>query len=84
IVWNGPLGVFEIDQFAQGTRVMAEAIARSDAFSIVGGGDSLAALDKFQLGEQMSYLSTGGGAFLEFLEGRVLPAVAALQDNQKH
>ncbi|MDH3646329.1 MAG: phosphoglycerate kinase [Gammaproteobacteria bacterium] len=80
IVWNGPLGVFEIDQFGAGTRTLAEAIARSDAFSIVGGGDSLAALDKYGLGERMSYLSTGGGAFLEFLEGKTLPAVAALEE----
>ncbi|NND61106.1 MAG: phosphoglycerate kinase [Gammaproteobacteria bacterium] len=80
IVWNGPVGVFEFDAFADGTRAMAEAIAASDAFSVVGGGDSLAALDKFGLSEQMSYLSTGGGAFLEFIEGKTLPAVAILNE----
>ena len=79
IVWNGPVGVFEFDQFGDGTRKLAEAIAESDAFSVVGGGDSLAALDKYGLASQMSYLSTGGGAFLEFIEGKTLPAVAALQ-----
>lgn len=78
IVWNGPVGVFEFDQFGDGTRKLAEAIAQSDAFSVVGGGDSLAALDKYGLADQMSYLSTGGGAFLEFIEGKTLPAVAAL------
>ncbi len=79
IVWNGPLGVFEFDQFGNGTKALAEAIAGSEAFSVVGGGDSLAALDKYGLGERMSYLSTGGGAFLEFIEGKTLPAVAALE-----
>jgi phosphoglycerate kinase len=80
IVWNGPVGVFEIDQFAAGTRALAEAAASSDAFSIAGGGDTLAALEKFGLSDQVSYISTGGGAFLEFLEGRTLPAVAVLEE----
>ena len=79
IVWNGPVGVFEFDQFAEGTRAVAEAVAASGAFSIIGGGDTIAALDKFSVRERVSYVSTGGGAFLEFLEGRTLPAVAALQ-----
>jgi phosphoglycerate kinase len=79
IVWNGPMGVFEYEQFAEGTRAIAQAIARSKAFSIAGGGDTLAAITKFGIAEQVSYISTGGGAFLEFLEGRPLPAVAALQ-----
>ncbi len=78
VIWNGPVGVFEFDQFGDGTKALAEAIAASDAFSLVGGGDSLAALDKYGLGERMSYLSTGGGAFLEFVEGKTLPAVAIL------
>jgi phosphoglycerate kinase len=78
IVWNGPLGVFEFDAFAEGTRVVAQAIARSRGFSIAGGGDTLAALDRFGVGDDISYISTGGGAFLEFLEGKTLPAVAAL------
>lgn len=78
IVWNGPVGVFEIDQFAEGTKAVAEAIAASPAFSIAGGGDTLAAIDKFGISEQISYTSTGGGAFLEFLEGKELPAVAIL------
>ena len=80
IVWNGPVGVFEHEQFAQGTRVLAEAIAESSAFSIAGGGDTLAAVDKFGISEQVSYISTGGGAFLEFLEGKTLPAVAVLEE----
>lgn len=79
IVWNGPLGVFEFDQFGHGTLTLAQAIADSSAFSLVGGGDSLAALDKYALADRMSYLSTGGGAFLEFIEGKTLPAVAALE-----
>jgi len=79
IVWNGPVGVFEFDQFAEGTRAVAEAVAASGAFSIIGGGDTIAALDKFGVRERVSYVSTGGGAFLEFLEGRTLPAVAALE-----
>ncbi len=79
IVWNGPLGVFEFDQFGEGTRVVGEAIAESSAFSIAGGGDTLAAVDKYGLSERISYISTGGGAFLEFLEGKRLPAVAILE-----
>ena len=79
IVWNGPVGVFEIDQFAEGTRAVAEAVVASGAFSIIGGGDTIAALAKFGVTERVSYISTGGGAFLEFLEGRKLPAVAALE-----
>ncbi len=79
IVWNGPVGVFEIDQFGEGTRTLANAIAESSAFSIAGGGDTLAALEKYKLAAQISYISTGGGAFLEFLEGKTLPAVAVLQ-----
>ncbi|MFJ1301016.1 phosphoglycerate kinase [Pseudomonadota bacterium AL_CKDN230030165-1A_HGKHYDSX7] len=78
IVWNGPVGVFEFDQFANGTKVVAEAIAESPAFSIAGGGDTLAAIAKYNIGEQVGYISTGGGAFLEFLEGKSLPAVAVL------
>ena len=79
IVWNGPLGVFENPEFAAGTRRVAEAIAASNAFSIAGGGDTLAAIEQFGVGEQISYISTGGGAFLEFLEGKKLPAVATLE-----
>ena len=80
IVWNGPVGVFEIDAFGGGTRRIAEAVAASDAFSIAGGGDTLAAIDKYGVADRVSYVSTGGGAFLEFLEGRTLPAVAVLQE----
>lgn len=83
IIWNGPVGVFEFDQFAEGTKILAQAIAASDGFSIAGGGDTLAAVDKYQLGEQISYISTGGGAFLEFVEGKKLPAVAALEEKNK-
>lgn len=79
IVWNGPVGVFEDSRFVAGTRALAEAVAASPAFSIAGGGDTLAALDAFGLTDRVSYVSTGGGAFLEFLEGRELPAVAALK-----
>lgn len=78
IIWNGPAGVFEFDAFAQGTRVLADAIAASSAFSIAGGGDTLAAIEKFSVADGISYISTGGGAFLEFVEGKTLPAVAAL------
>jgi len=80
IVWNGPVGVFEFDQFGEGTRTLAQAIARSPAFSIAGGGDTLAAIAKFGLENRISYISTGGGAFLEFLEGKKLPAVAVLEE----
>lgn len=80
IIWNGPVGVFEFPQFAYGTRALAIAIAESDAFSIAGGGDTLAAVDLYDLNQQISYVSTGGGAFLECLEGRTLPAVAVLQE----
>jgi phosphoglycerate kinase len=79
IVWNGPVGVFEFDQFGEGTRVLAQAIARSKAFSLAGGGDTLAAIEKYKVEADISYISTGGGAFLEFLEGKTLPAVAALE-----
>ena len=79
IVWNGPVGVFEVDAFAKGTRAVGQAIAESKAFSIAGGGDTLAAIAKFGLENRISYISTGGGAFLEFLEGKTLPAVAALE-----
>jgi phosphoglycerate kinase len=79
IVWNGPVGVFEFDQFAEGTRSLARSIAASAAFSIAGGGDTLAAVDKYGIADQISYISTGGGAFLEFLEGKQLPAVAMLE-----
>ena len=79
IVWNGPVGVFEFDQFGEGTRAVAHAVAESKAFSIAGGGDTLAALDKYAVAERISYISTGGGAFLEFLEGKTLPAVAVLE-----
>lgn len=83
IVWNGPVGVFEFDQFGEGTRALAHAIADSDAYSIAGGGDTLAAIDKYGVSERISYISTGGGAFLEFLEGKVLPAVAILEERAK-
>ena len=79
ILWNGPVGVFEFDQFGQGTEILARAIADSPAFSIAGGGDTLAAVDKYGIADDISYISTGGGAFLEFLEGKKLPAVAMLE-----
>ena len=79
IIWNGPVGVFEFDRFGDGTRVLAEAIAASDAFSVAGGGDTLAAIDKYGVREGISYISTGGGAFLEFVEGKKLPAVEMLE-----
>ena len=79
VVWNGPVGVFEFDAFGKGTQVLAKAIADSAAFSIAGGGDTLAAVDKYGIAAKVSYISTGGGAFLEFLEGKTLPAVAALE-----
>ncbi len=79
VVWNGPVGVFEFDAFGKGTETLARAIAASNAFSIAGGGDTLAAVDKYGIADQVSYISTGGGAFLEFLEGKELPAVTALK-----
>ena len=79
IVWNGPVGVFEFDQFGEGTRVLSQAIAESGGFSIAGGGDTLAAVDKYGIADRVSYISTGGGAFLEFLEGKTLPACAMLE-----
>lgn len=78
LLWNGPVGVFEFDQFGEGTRILAQAVAQSSAFSIAGGGDTLAAIDKYQIRDSVSYISTGGGAFLEFVRGRTLPAVAML------
>ncbi len=83
ILWNGPVGVFEFDQFGNGTKVLAEAIAQSSAFSIAGGGDTLAAIDKYNVAQNISYISTGGGAFLEFVEGKVLPAVEILEQRVK-
>ncbi|WP_101675748.1 phosphoglycerate kinase [Alloalcanivorax mobilis] len=83
IIWNGPLGVFEFDQFGEGTKELAEAIADSEAFSIAGGGDTLAAVDKYGITDRVSYISTGGGAFLEFVEGKTLPAVAMLEQRAK-
>ncbi len=83
IVWNGPVGVFEIEQFSHGTQALATAIAQSNAFSIAGGGDTLAAIDKYGINDQVSYTSTGGGAFLEFLEGKELPAVAILKSRSQ-
>jgi phosphoglycerate kinase len=79
IVWNGPVGVFEVDQFGEGTRAIAEGVALSPAFSLAGGGDTLAAIEKYGVGPKISYISTGGGAFLEFMEGKTLPAVAMLE-----
>ena len=80
IVWNGPLGVFEFDQFSQGTEQLSTAIAKSDAYSIAGGGDTIAAISKFKIADDISYISTGGGAFLEFLEGKKLPAIELLEE----
>jgi phosphoglycerate kinase len=79
IIWNGPVGVFEFDQFGEGTKTLSLAIANSAGFSIAGGGDTLAAVDKYDIADKISYISTGGGAFLEFVEGKVLPAVAMLE-----
>jgi phosphoglycerate kinase len=83
ILWNGPVGVFEFAQFAGGTRALAEAIADSEAFSLAGGGDTLAAIDAFGIADRVSYISTGGGAFLEFVEGKTLPAVAMLKQRAR-
>jgi len=83
ILWNGPVGVFEMDAFAKGTEIISHAIAESSAFSIAGGGDTLAAVDKYNIADKVSYISTGGGAFLEFLEGKKLPAVAILEERAK-
>ena len=79
ILWNGPVGVFEFEAFSKGTQVISEAIARSPGFSLAGGGDTLAAIDQFGIAADVSYISTGGGAFLEYVEGKVLPAVAVLE-----
>jgi phosphoglycerate kinase len=79
IVWNGPVGVFEFDAFGEGTKTIAHAIARSKAYSIAGGGDTLAAVAKYGIADKISYISTGGGAFLEFLEGKKLPAIDMLE-----
>jgi len=84
IVWNGPVGVFEFDQFGNGTKALAEAIASSPAFSIAGGGDTLAAIAKYAITDKIDYISTGGGAFLEFLEGKILPAVDILEARANH
>lgn len=81
ILWNGPVGVFEVDKFGTGTQILSLAVKDSDGFSIAGGGDTLAAIDKYQVANDVSYLSTGGGAFLEFVEGKVLPAIAALSQS---
>lgn len=83
IVWNGPVGVFEIEAFGGGTKALSDAIAASDAFSIAGGGDTLAAIEKYDVADDVSYISTGGGAFLEFLEGKTLPAIAVLADRAR-
>lgn len=83
VLWNGPVGVFEVDQFGEGTKVLAQAVADSQAFSIAGGGDTLAAVDKYGVADKVSYISTGGGAFLEYVEGKTLPAVAMLQERAK-
>ncbi len=83
ILWNGPVGVFEFDQFGEGTKALSQAIADSAGFSIAGGGDTLAAVDKYDIADKVSYISTGGGAFLEYVEGKVLPAVAMLEERAK-
>jgi len=83
ILWNGPVGVFEFEAFAAGTRALSEAIAASDAFSLAGGGDTLAAIDQFGIADRVSYISTGGGAFLEYVEGKTLPAVAVLEERAR-
>ena len=83
IVWNGPVGVFEFDQFGGGTTVLSHAIANSSAFSLAGGGDTVAAVEKYGVADKISYISTGGGSFLEFLEGKKLPALAMLEQRAK-
>ena len=83
IIWNGPVGVFEFEQFSSGSEALSHAIANSEGFSIAGGGDTLAAIDKYAVADQVSYISTGGGAFLEFVEGKVLPAVEILQQRSR-
>ena len=83
IIWNGPVGVFEFDAFAEGTKSLSLAIADNSGFSIAGGGDTLAAVDKFDIADKVSYISTGGGAFLEFVEGKPLPAVEMLKQRAK-
>jgi phosphoglycerate kinase len=83
IIWNGPVGVFEFDQFGEGTRAIAQAVARGKAFSLAGGGDTLAAIEKYGVEDGISYVSTGGGAFLEFVEGKTLPAVAVLEERAR-
>jgi phosphoglycerate kinase len=83
IIWNGPVGVFEFDQFGAGTKAISEAIAANAGFSIAGGGDTLAAVDKYGIADKVSYISTGGGAFLEYVEGKVLPAVAVLEERAR-
>ncbi|MFN3234810.1 MAG: phosphoglycerate kinase [Gammaproteobacteria bacterium] len=82
ILWNGPVGAFEVEQFSHGTRAVAEAVAKSDAFSIAGGGDTISAIDQFNIADKISYISTGGGAFLTYLEGKPLPAVEALEQHK--
>jgi len=83
IVWNGPVGVFEFDQFGEGTKTVSMAIADSDCFSLAGGGDTIAAIQKYDIYDKVSYISTAGGAFLEYLEGKTLPAVAILEERAK-
>ena len=83
IVWNGPVGVFEFDQFGEGTKTVSMAIANADGFSLAGGGDTIAAIQKYNIYDKVSYISTAGGAFLEYLEGKTLPAVAMLEDRAK-
>src|SRR5581483_1590422 len=84
ILWNGPVGAFEIDQFSKGTRAIAKAIADSPGFSVAGGGDTLAAIEAYGVGKDIDYISTGGGAFLSFIEGKTLPAIAALEARMAH
>ena len=79
VIWNGPMGIFEYPQFADGTRAVAEALAETDAFTLAGGGDTVAAIEQFDISERIDYISTGGGAFLEFIEGKSLPGIEALK-----